>query len=116
MSFVLGAVSHQGYAFLDTPGMKLERRATYTFGGIGDVGRPARASDVVGGPHDRSYVQTDDVVAGRWSACSAISNLVINTHLMLTNDLQRTGTGYVNSAAVDGALQMAFPVRWRRCQ
>jgi hypothetical protein len=118
LSFVVGSIYHQGYLLLDQPGMRASRNAIYAFGGTGGgrgTASPPPQHREIPGPYDSSYVQGDDVFAGRWSPCSAINNLVINTSLMLQNNPQRTGSGYVNRATVDGALTLAFRLDWHRC-
>jgi hypothetical protein len=118
LSFVLGSIYYQGYGLLDTPGMRAARNTSYVFSTNGTTApgfaASSRRSEIVG-PHESSYLQADNVFSGRWSPCASVSNLVVNTNLMLQNDVQRSGTGYVNTATVDGALTMAFRLAWRRC-
>jgi hypothetical protein len=118
LSFVLGEVTHQGYALLDTPGMRATRTSRYVFSANGASAHgltpPTQFANIVG-PYQSSYVQTDDVFSGKWSPCASISNLVVDTNLMLQNDAQRRGSGYLNTATVDGALTVAFRIAWRHC-
>jgi hypothetical protein len=119
LSFALGSFHHQGYVLLDTPGMRAARSTSYVFGGKGSgaapgFSAPAQRREIVG-PYEDSYLQSDTVFTNRWSPCAAVSNLVVNSTLMLQNDLRRTGSGYVNTASVDGGMKLAFRLDWRRC-
>jgi hypothetical protein len=117
LSFVLGSFTHQGYAALDSGGMRAARNTTYTFSanGVGVPSAAPRQHAELAGPWQDSYEQTDTVFSGQWSPCASVSNLVVNTNLMLQNNAQRSGSGYLNAATVDGALTVAFRLAWRRC-
>jgi hypothetical protein len=117
LSFVIGSIYHQGFGLLDSTGMRAARTTTYVFSGNGEgvlAGSPTKHADLVG-PYDSSYVQADSVFSGAWSPCASVSNLVVNSNLMLQNNSQKTGSGYLNAATVDGALTLAFRLAWRKC-
>jgi hypothetical protein len=118
LSFIVGSIYHQGYALLDSPGMRAARNSTYVFSANGasvkGPGSPSQHAEITG-PYESSYLQTDNVFAGVWSPCASVSNLVVNTNLMLQNNAQRSGSGYLNAATVDGRLTVAFRLAWRHC-
>jgi hypothetical protein len=118
MSFSFGQVVHQGYAFLDRGGMRAARRTSYVFSanGKGIPGATPSQTANIPGPISDSWLQADDVFpAGVWSPCAAVSNLVVGTSLMLQNDSRKSGSGYINTSTVDGAMTLDFELAWRRC-
>jgi hypothetical protein len=137
LMFEVGALYYQGYVALDRPGMQATQSADYTFGpaglvaGIGGLiggnagaiigaiagaaGGGVHSQNVMAGPTDRSFTYADTVNVGKWSDCAPLSNLHIDTQLLLQNDASLSGSGYLNDATVDGTLSFAWKLNWKNC-
>jgi hypothetical protein len=115
LSYSVGSFYYQGYVLLDQPGMKARQTANYSF--RGDHENNVDRNEVTG-PIDESYVYADEIGAGRraWSPCRRDDTLRVATRLVIKNNREKTGTGYVNSATVDGSLAFKWKVQWRRCR
>jgi len=114
-SFAVSSFYYQGYALLDAKGMSARQSAKYYF-----MGNPASGSENVrqmSGPMDESYIFSDEVPAANmvWSRCGTQRRLNALTRLVLRNNAAKTGSGYLNTASVDGELQMVFHLAWRKC-
>lgn len=115
LSYSVASFYYQGYVLLDQPGMKARQTANYSFRG----NRENNADrNEVSGPVDQSYVFADDVGPFRraWSSCRKADTLRVATRLVMKNNREKTGTGYVNSATVDGSLAFKWKLQWRRCR
>jgi hypothetical protein len=137
LTFAVGALYYQGYVALDRPGMQATQSAQYTLGpaglvaGIGGliggnaggiigaiagaVGGGTHSQNVMSGPTDRSFTYADTVNIGKWSDCAPVTNLHIDTQLLLQNDASRDGSGYLNDATVDGQLSFGWKLNWKNC-
>jgi len=123
--FDVSSFHYQGYVLLENDQMSARQTADYSFGpagiltSLGGVDLPlpgeVRSQNAVTGPVDESYTYTDTVGAGRPSPCSKASNLHIRTRLRLDNDPQKSGSGYFNTAAIDGSMSFAWKLQWRTC-
>ncbi len=115
LSYSVSSFYYQGYVLLDRPGMIARQTANYSFRGARE--NNADRNEVTG-PADESYLFVDEVGPARraWSPCRRDDTLRVKTRLVMKNNRERTGTGYVNSATVDGALAFKWKVAWRRCR
>lgn len=119
LSYTVSSFHYQGYAALDQPGMTATQTAKYYF-----QGNPVPAAELrsaMTGPYDDSYVFTDNIgVADMvWSPCGATRRLIAQTRLVLRNNTRKTGSGYLNTTAVDGEtdtkLSFTFGLNWKKC-
>jgi hypothetical protein len=116
-SFSVSDFAYQGYAILDQPGMTAKQTAKYYF-----MGNPLPAveqrSDMVG-PYDDSYIFSDHIGVADlvWSPCGAQRTLNAQTRIVLQNNTQKTGSGYLNTTSVDAQIKTVFRfgLTWRRC-
>jgi hypothetical protein len=125
LSYAVGQVFYSGYVFLEQPGMTAMHTTRYSFDGV--PGSERRADrDVIRDVIDSEYTFDSPIPAPHqvWSPCGGDRTLLVNTGLMVRNNRQRTGTGYMNSSAIDGSLDpggtdvptMTWNLNWRRCQ
>jgi hypothetical protein len=137
LTFEVGALYYQGYVALDRPGMQATQAAQYSFGtagliaGIGGLiggnagsiigaiagavgGGPISENEMTG-PTSRSFTYADTVNVGKWSDCAPLTNLHIDTQLLLQNDPSRSGSGYLNDSTVDGTLSFGWKLNWKNC-
>ena len=79
--------------------------------------RQARARTDLVGPFEDDYVFQDDVglLDLVWSPCGTERMLNIPTRLQLKNNVAKTGTGYLNTLAADGSVQLHFRLYWATC-
>jgi hypothetical protein len=117
LSFSVSSFHYQGYALLDSPGMTASQTAKYYFQG-NPVPAIENRTDITG-PHDDSYLFSDTIgVADQvWSPCGASRTLEAQTRIVLQNNPQKTGNGYLNTASVDGEVKTVFTfgLNWRTC-
>jgi hypothetical protein len=113
--FSVGSFYYQGYVLLEKPGMKARQVANYKFP---DFRQRDQDKDEVTGPADKSYLFTDTVAPAnrQWTRCRRKDNLKINTRLVLANDRDSTGDGYINTSSIDGTLSLRWALKWRHCQ
>jgi hypothetical protein len=116
-SFAVSGFHYQGYAILDKAGMTARQTAKYYF-----QGNPTPAvenREDMSGPYDDSYVFSDKIGIADlvWSPCGTTRRLNANTRLVLRNNWQKTGTGYLNTTSVDGEVKtkFVFDLSWRTC-
>jgi hypothetical protein len=114
LSYSVASFYYQGYILLDQ-GMDARQTASYFFD-RGDNEHDQSRNDV-GGPFDDSYLFQDDIPAGRqvWSPCDRAANLHVRTGIIMRNNPQNTGEGYINDSTVDGSLSIKWALNWRRC-
>jgi hypothetical protein len=117
LSFAVNSFYYQGYALLDQPGMTAKQTAKYYFQG-NPVGAVENRSDM-NGPFDNSYVFADNIGVADlvWSPCGATRRLNAQTRLILTNNAQHSGSGYLNNATIDATHKLLFNWKfsWRNC-
>jgi hypothetical protein len=116
-SFSVSSFHYQGYAILDQPGMTAKQTAKYYF-----MGNPVPARELrsdMNGPYDSSYVFSDQIGVADlvWSPCGATRRLNAQTRLVLQNNAQKTGSGYLNTTSVDGEVKTVFRfgLAWKQC-
>jgi hypothetical protein len=116
LSFAVASFYYQGYILLDQ-GMVGRQTASYYFDEEGDHGEHDQSQNNVPGPFDNSYLFQNDVAPGRqvWSRCGASDTLHIKTQIMLRNNPQNSGEGYINNSTVDGSLSFKWALNWRHC-
>lgn len=116
-SFAVSSFHYQGYALLDQAGMSAKQTAKYYFQGNPVPAKEIR-SDMVG-PYDDSYVFSDDISVSDlvWSPCGATRRINAQTRLVLNNNPQTSGSGYLNTTSVDGEVKTVFHfgLTWRQC-
>jgi hypothetical protein len=116
-SFSVSSFYYQGYGILDQPGMTAKQTAKYYFRGNPVPARELR-SDMVG-PFDNSYVFQDNIglVDLVWSPCGASRTLNAQTRLMIQNNAQKSGSGYLNTTSIDTEIKTVFRfgLSWRTC-
>lgn len=114
LSYSVASFYYQGYVFLEKPGMTARQTASYAFRGKRE--NAADRNEVVG-PADESYIFSDEIEPNRrvWSPCRRDDALHVRTRLDMKNEPHRTGSGFINSAAVDGSLAFKWKLQWRRC-
>jgi Domain of unknown function (DUF4360) len=115
LSYSVGEIFYSGYAFLDRAGMTGRQTAKYYF-----QGNPVASSDgrsTLTGPKDDAYTFNDNVGIADlvWSKCGVDRNLNVQTRLTLQNDAAKSGTGYLNTSAVDGSISLKFRLFWKTC-
>lgn len=117
LSYSIASFYYQGYALLDKPGMKARQLASYSFRGHGHRQNDEDKNELTG-PIDESYLFADEIGDNRrlWSPCRRDDGLRIKTRLVLRNDPTKSGSGYMNTATVDGSLAFQVKVKWRRCR
>jgi hypothetical protein len=115
LSYSIGSFFYSGYAFLDSHGMTGRQTAKYYFQGNPVDSVEARTD--LSGPLDSEYVFSDQIPIPDlvWSPCGADRMLNISTRIVALNNGGKTGTGYMNTLAVDGAVQVKFKLQWRTC-
>ena len=115
LSYSVGDFFYTGYAFLDSAGMVGTQTAGYYFQG-NPVNSTSARSDLRG-PFDDNYVFQDQIGLPDlvWSPCGTDRMLNIPTRIIARNNAAKTGTGYMNTLAVDGSVQLVFSLRWRVC-
>jgi hypothetical protein len=116
-SFSVSSFYYQGYAILDQPGMTAMQSAKYYFRGNPVPARELR-SDMVG-PYDNSYLFQDTIgiVDLVWSPCGAQRTLQAQTRLKISNNAQKSGSGYLNTTSIDTEIKsvFVFGLSWRTC-
>jgi len=112
-SFSVASFTYQGFVFLEKEGMSAQQTSNYFF--RREREDAANTNDMPG-PKEESYMVTDEVGPRRagWSACRREETLKVSTRLILKNDENQSGEGYINSAVLDGAL-FTWKLLWRRC-
>ena len=113
-SFSVASFAYQGFVFLEKDGMKAKQTANYFFSREREN---ATITNELNGPKEETYTFTDDVQGRRraWSPCGKDEALRVNTRLIMNNDRDMSGEGYINSAVLDGAL-FKWKLNWRRCR
>jgi hypothetical protein len=114
LSFSVASFNYQGYILLDQDGMSAHQSASYFF----EHENPHDQSrNDVGGPFDNSYLFTDDIgmFQRSWSPCGQNSTLHVRTGLVMRNNPQNSGDGYINASTVDGSLSVKWGLNWRQC-
>ncbi len=116
-SFSVSSFHYQGYTILDQSGMTAKQTAKYYF-----MGNPVPARELrsdMSGPYDDSYLFSDQIGIADlvWSPCGASRKLNAQTRLVLQNNRQKTGSGYLNTTSVDGEVKTVFRfgLSWRQC-
>ena len=104
-SFSVSSFHYQGYALLDQPGMSARQTAKYYF-----MGNPVPAVELrsdMRGPYDDSYLFSDQIgIADQvWSPCGAQRTLNAQTRIVLQNNPQKTGSGYLNTSSIDTEIK-----------
>jgi hypothetical protein len=117
LSFTVSSFYYQGYALLDQPGMTASQTAKYYF-----MGNPVPAKEnrsTMSGPYDDSYLFQDTIGTADlvWSPCGASRRLNAQTRLVLQNNAQKSGNGYLNNTSVDAETKTIFRwnLLWRSC-
>jgi hypothetical protein len=117
LSFTVSNFYYQGYAFLSEPGMTARQTAKYYFMGNPVPAREQRSD--MAGPYDNSYTFTDTILTGDlvWSPCGTQRRLNAQTRIILTNNAQKSGDGYLNNSSVDANTKTIFRwnLLWRSC-
>jgi hypothetical protein len=115
LSYSISDFFYSGFAFLDKPGMTATQTAGYYFQGNPIDSTSARTD--LPGPFDADYVFTDQIGLPDlvWSPCGTDRMLNIPTRLIAKNNPAKTGTGYINTLAVDGSVQLTFTLQWKSC-
>jgi hypothetical protein len=114
LSYSVASFYYQGYAFLEKDGMQARHTAAYFF--KGNKENKADGNQMLG-PFDDSYLFADEVGPSRrvWSKCKRDETLHVKTALLLQNDGERTGAGYVNNTTVDASLSFNWKLQFKRC-
>jgi hypothetical protein len=119
-SFSVSSFHYQGYSLLDQAGMTATQTVKYYFQGNPVPSKENRSQ--LGGPFDDSYLFSDRIrVRDRvWSPCGASRRLNALTRLQIRNNGRKTGSGYLNTSAVDAEidtrkLKFEFGLDWRNC-
>jgi hypothetical protein len=113
LSYSVASFYYQGYILLDQ-GMSAQQTASYFF----EHENPHDQSrNNVGGPFDNSYLFTDDIgmMQRSWSPCGTNDTLHVKTGLIMRNNPQNNGEGYINASTVDGSLSFKWALNWRAC-
>jgi hypothetical protein len=115
LSYSVSKLFYSGYAALDTAGMTARQTASYYF-----QGNPLASSDGrtdLTGPTDNSFVYNDSVGIADlvWSKCGASRDLNVATRMIINNNRAKSGSGYMNTSAVDGSISLKFRLSWRSC-
>ena len=115
LSFSVSDFFYSGYAFLDRAGMKATQTAGYYFQGNPVQSVSARTD--LSGPFDDDYIFSDQIGVADlvWSPCGVERLLNIPTRIIAKNNFAKTGTGYLNTLAVDAQLVLQFTLSWRVC-
>jgi hypothetical protein len=115
LSYSVSDFFYSGFAFLDRAGMLATQTAGYYFQGNPVVSVSARTD--LAGPFNDSYIFSDQIgiVDLVWSPCGTDRMLNIPTRLIAKNNTAKTGTGYLNTLAVDGSVVLQFSLQWRTC-
>lgn len=115
LSWAVDDFYYSGYAFLSASGMIGTQTAGYYFQG-NPIDSTKERTDLVG-PYDDDFVFADEINIPDlvWSACGTDRMLNIPTRLIVRNNAAKSGTGYMNTLAVDGSVQLVFNLRWRSC-
>jgi hypothetical protein len=116
-SFSVSDFYYSGYSFMDQTGMKGRQSAKYYFQGNPVPSESlSKFKDVVG-PYDSDYVFQEQVGLPDlvWSPCGTTRDLNVQSRLRLLNNARKTGTGVMNTLAVDGNIQLKFALQWRQC-
>jgi hypothetical protein len=117
LSFAVSDFYYQGYSYLDSPGMTARQSAKYYFMGNPVPAREQRTD--LAGPYDDSYLFQDSILTGDWvwSPCGTQRRLNALTRLVLTNNAQKSGSGYLNNSSVDAQTRtlFRFGLSWRSC-
>jgi hypothetical protein len=117
LSFAVTSFAYQGYSLLDSPGMNARQSAKYYF-----MGNPVPGVEQVSnmdGPYDDSYLFNDDVAVASlvWSPCGTTRRLNALTRLVLRNNADKSGSGYLNTSTADGEIHhgFTFGLSWKTC-
>jgi Domain of unknown function (DUF4360) len=115
LSYSVSELFYSGYASLDSVGMTARQTARYYFQGDPLTNTNARTD--MTGPFDDEFVYNDAVGVADlvWSACGAQRDLNVGTRMILNNNRRKTGSGYMNTSAVDGSISLKFRLSWRTC-
>lgn len=115
LSYSIAQFFYSGYAFLDSPGMSARQTAHYYF--QGNPIEAEKGNTSLSGPVDQEYTYQDNVPIADlvWSPCGAQRLLNVSTRILEMNNPQKTGTGYMNTLAVDGNITLRFKLSWRSC-
>jgi hypothetical protein len=115
LSYSVSELFYSGYASLDSVGMSARQTARYYFQGDPLTNTNARTD--LTGPIDDDFVYHDSVGVADlvWSACGAQRDLNVSTRMILNNNRRKTGSGYMNTSAVDGSISLQFRLSWRTC-
>jgi hypothetical protein len=116
-SFAVDSFYYQGYSLLDSPGMNARMTSKYYF-----MGNPVPGVDFqsnMDGPYDDSYVFSNDIAVANlvWSPCGTTRRLNAQTRLILKNNADKSGSGYLNASTADGQINdvFVFGFTWRKC-
>jgi hypothetical protein len=117
LSFAVTSFKHAGFASLSKEGMSAKQTAKYYF--MGDpVGAPTLSATLTG-PYDDIFVIEDDVAIENqvWSPCGTERTLNAQTRLVLYNNADKSGVGFLDTAAVAGHVDYQFHIglAWRQC-
>jgi hypothetical protein len=115
LSYSVSELYYSGYGFLDQRGMTGRQTAKYYFQGNPLASTDGRSD--LSGPMDSTYTYNDtlgiaDLV---WSKCGVDRDLNVQTRIVLQNNRDKRGTGYLNTSAVDGNITLRFRLFWRTC-
>ena len=117
LSFAVTSFKHAGFAFLDKAGMTAKQTAKYYF-----MGNPLPArelSSTLTGPFDDVFVVSDEVAVEDqvWSPCGTERTLNAQTRLVLQNNSDKSGNGFLDTAAVAGHIDYQFHIglAWKQC-
>jgi Domain of unknown function (DUF4360) len=115
LSYSVASFFYQGYVSLENEGMRARQSARYGFRRAGE--RSLDRTDIAG-PIDDSYTHSGELEpeGGAWSSCERSDALRIQTRLVIRNDRQSSGSGYMNMSAIDGSVQLRWKLRFRRCR
>jgi hypothetical protein len=117
LSFAVTSFRHHGFAFLEKAGMKARQTAKYYF-----MGNPTAAPELrsdISGPFDDAFEVGDEVAVENrvWSECGTERTLNAQTRLVLQNDSEEDGSGFLDTVAVSGSLDAQFRIglAWKTC-
>jgi hypothetical protein len=114
LQYALASFWYEGAVVLDKPRMRGRHVARYFFDRHGEK---VADKEMRPGPVDESYVFTDEIDPSRmvWSSCRRRDVLHVNTKLVVKNNPEASGEGYMNTSAAGGSMSMKWKFAFRRC-
>ena len=112
--YSLVELDYRGYLYLDP---RVEARQTSEYYFQGDQG--PSFSSFWRGYQDRDFDFTDLIGIEShnwvWSECNAQRHLTIKTSMVLNNQRNRHGYGYISTDSIDAEIPHVYSILWRRC-